>query len=668
MDKPFNLPEIRNSRFYSNTEEENQRYRQITSKIKMADIILLGGSLALTLSRAPACVLKQHRADNSSRRLSPLSISLGLSFSLFALSVLEAMPSSWLVALDNRVVGIGSITDDGSSRDDNEYLTLSHIYSMVLSLLAAYVLAICPSMAGVILLDRVFQLQNCNPVCCLPKERPVWLKLVSGVISFVAKTVLVFLSIFVTIVQRFWRLFCFKKRLSSISRDNGKSLPMTTIDAEKHAKRSRISMNCLNSRVYDLLLRRGGIILVGSMLGIAVTLLALHWLAPFIMQPKSLENWLAVGVCWMTSIGILLSQLINGFGSVSMPHSCLAGLYLEPIRPETVTKATIGLEKTKESLLARKQQLRDMRTATISPSNVNISTKVSRWNMGTSRTTKRTFSGLGEDIKQQKRVILEEVAFLERLVSEMTEDVEDMKYTQQMEADSRTTVGRVKSWLGVIFSVILLVRLYFAAMAIWRHWYSDIDAVDQTKKDPVTTSLLWLVGHNMVTEKEYDQFSQAISLLLTAILSGSQVRTFLRTIAAIHRRINHLFCNSSTTVRLTPRDDSSGGITDEPVAFPTRTGVYLHGLASLMGSYFLACVVMTKSMLPWQYRASFSGALGGLDAFVLHTDVITALFAMSAVASAIVLALLFGIQKSNSVRHNVSWKDDVTNSGRGSDA
>jgi len=383
-------------------------------------------------------------------------------------------------------------------------------------------------------------------------------------------------------------------------------------------------------------------------------------------------NTLALALSWVCAIGIVLSSLMNGFGSVSMPHSCLAGLFLEPIRPETVTKAVVDLEKTKESLAARKQMLKEITvTASITPNSTTSS--ASAGTLWTSkRTVKRSFSGIGEEVRQRKRTILEEISFLEPLIEEMQEDIEDMKYTQKMEAASRTISGRINSWIGVLFSVLLVTRLYFASVAIWQKWYSrhnhhQMDAADggngPRKSDIVTTMLLWMLGHNVVSERKYDEVSQFISLLLTAFLSFSQIRAFLRTVGALHRRLHHLCCPSQTrnsnNSRLSPRGDSSSSNDDGAVRFQTRRGVYMHLLAALIGSYFLACIILTKGMVPWQYRSSFSGALGGFDAFVIQSDLINVLFAFSALVSAAVLAMLFGIQKQNAMRHNVSWMDEL---------
>jgi hypothetical protein len=58
---------------------------------------------------------------------------------------------------------------------------------------------------------------------------------------------------------------------------------------------------------------------------------------------------------------------------------------------------------------------------------------------------------------------------------------------------------------------------------------------------------------------------------------------------------------------------------------------------------------MTKRILPLEYRASFSRAMG--SEFVVQTAVANSAFCASAVMSAVVLGMLFGIQRQNTKRH-----------------
>lgn len=647
---------------------------------------MVGAAISFAVSLSPKCLPSRSESNVRSPRryASPLSVVLGLSLGLFALSVMEATPSSWLLVLNNR---IADTTDDGSSRDDNDYLTVSFAYFIVLTSLCIYTLVVAPCAAGILIADRLLNRPVCNLFCCSLSERPWWIKFVWGLLAAVYRVLILATTLVYAMIKKCWKLIPSNagggmRRKDSNSGNN--SLPLTNLDAGMNARRSNAAITDCMDRLQELILYRSGSIVFGSILGVATNLGLLQWAAPFIIEPNSSGNSLAVALSWVCAIGIILSSLLNGFGSVSMPHSCLAGLYLDPIKPETISKAHVDLQKTQESLQERMEQLT---TVTLKPSSCNGTNSAAspkrpsklsaeRWVKGAwnfRKTVSGSFSGMGEDIAQRKRVLLDEISFLQTLVEEMREDIEEMKYTQAMEANARTTMGRIRSWFGMVLSVILLIRLYFAATSIWQHWHKDTLAssgvvttttVPTQKRDPVTTFLLWIIGNRVVTEKEYNNLSQFISLLLTAYLSLSQVRYFLRTLAAMHRRINLFFCgtvnrynNNSNNVRSEDTRSNDTLFPDEAVPFQTRNGVYNHLLAALMGSYFMSCIVLTKMMLPWQYRAAFSGALGGFDAFIIQSDVVNALFAFSAVVSASVLAMLFGIQRQTALLHTASWRE-----------
>ena len=64
----------------------------------------------------------------------------------------------------------------------------------------------------------------------------------------------------------------------------------------------------------------------------------------------------------------------------------------------------------------------------------------------------------------------------------------------------------------------------------------------------------------------------------------------------------------------------------------------------------MSCIVMTKRILPLEYGSSFSRSMGGNE-FVVQVAVANAAFCASAVVSAVVLGMLFGIQRQNTKRH-----------------
>jgi hypothetical protein len=130
------------------------------------------------------------------------------------------------------------------------------------------------------------------------------------------------------------------------------------------------------------------------------------------------------------------------------------------------------------------------------------------------------------------------------------------------------------------------------------------------------------------------------------------VRTFLRSATAVNRRLDHFFqtcyCKNGTKVDTSPEEQ-----------FPFATKLHAHVLGSLMGCYFLACIVLTKMMLPVEYRAEFSAALGGTEVFQIRTDAINAAFSLSAIVSTVTLGMLLGIQRQNTHRHIPRADDDI---------
>ena len=85
--------------------------------------------------------------------------------------------------------------------------------------------------------------------------------------------------------------------------------------------------------------------------------------------------------------------------------------------------------------------------------------------------------------------------------------------------------------------------------------------------------------------------------------------------------------------------------------------IFSHLVASLMCCYSLACVVLTKIMLPFQYRTGFSAALGVVEQhgtgelFWIKTLTANALFSLTALLSTLILAVLFGIMRANAHRY-----------------
>jgi hypothetical protein len=336
------------------------------------------------------------------------------------------------------------------------------------------------------------------------------------------------------------------------------------------------------------------------------------------MQPSLAEmQMLPTMVSWLCAVGLLLSSVLNGFGSVSLPHSCLSGIYLEPIGPEIIANAQVELHKASSALHTKRMEL-----TSDTSSSTDLSSMGMRWSMGS------------EESVQRRYKVQQEIDFLETLVEELGEDVREMKFAKVTAEMARTRMGRIRSWMGAVFSIVLLVRLYTSFTSIW--------LVTTTRRgDPITTAMLWLTGHHLVNQQDYNSISQCVSLGLTAFLTASQVQSFLRTVSALNVRLlrfyRKCYCSSRSSAELVSLNKKG-------------TQMYTDLLAALMGCYFLSCVVLTKMNLPLEYRSNFSAAMGGIN-LVAQNRVANSCFCASAALSATILGLLFGIQRQNTKRH-----------------
>ena len=392
-----------------------------------------------------------------------------------------------------------------------------------------------------------------------------------------------------------------------------------------------------------------------------------HYITWFLHNNKASYSplkWMVTMVC---AIGMIIASILNGFGCASLPYGNLVGMYLKPTSPIILAKVEEDYYYTLKSLEDKRWTLLDI-TQSSEPSG-------SRGTMSAFRDCCQSSSsnlyyhhgapsptnGIPTD-KQKLKQLRDEISFLENLVGDMGDDIEEMKHSQQLALAARTPFGRIRGVLGVIFSVVLVVRVVLAAYSfafIFRPRSSESGSnsflsstlqssslQSNSAKDPITNLILWLIGHDFVSQEQYNLFLQGTSLLLAGILSMSQIRNFLRVVSALWRKLSRLF-------------GISFGTMTTPGSNPIRNSV-MHSAPLLlssfaMGSYFLSCVVMMKMLLPIEYRSSFSAAVGSLD-FEFNTILLNMLFTASACTSAVVLGLLFGIQRNNVKRYHMEFQ------------
>ena len=570
----------------------------------MADLALLSASAVL-----PVCILGPVGVPSP---VPSVKIALSLSLALFSLTILEAIPSSLFVLL-------------GHDDDSRSYLTLTVAYRLLLWILSLLILVVLPSAVGARLVLSLERRGIDDPD--EQKYHSKW-KLKRRGFRYLGRGLRILLAI-PLVLSRILFNICHRKLMGRRTAESVLVMSNSGTDGGSRHGPPSPSVRTRESQWRNTT--------IGGICGVTIVMVVFWSLGSLIIQSPS-TNLLPRMVSWLCAVGLLLSSVLNGFGSVSLPHSCLVGLYLEPIRPEVIAKAEVELQKASSALADKRKELTLTLPSSTSSSSDLASMKRRTW---TGSTSKKVFGDFGEEETQRRQKVQRDIDFLESLVNELPSDIEDMKYAKLIGEQARTPVGKLRFHLGFIFSLILLIRLGTSFASTLRA--PDTSATHRT--DPITTALVWLTGHHLVSV-DYNALSQFVSLLLTACLSMSQVRTFLRTMSALNRRLLGFYRKCHCKPRKQNKSSMEG----------TQQS-YADFLAALMGCYFLSCIVMTKRILPLEYRASFSQAVG--SEFVVQTAVANSAFCASAVISAIVLGMLFGIQRQNTKRHIA---DDVIGS------
>ena len=358
---------------------------------------------------------------------------------------------------------------------------------------------------------------------------------------------------------------------------------------------------------------------------------------------------------WVThlcSIGVFISSIFDGFGSVSMIYGCVAGFFLEPMDDVTVQTAEQELQFITMKLEEKKKDLQLCLPTMIinggSNDNDRDSMSHSRcveWWKSRSRSSvseKSNDTSANYTLYESKK-LQQEVRTLEHLSRDLMDELEDTKYIQTTQSHRWS---QIRFWMGTIFSMILSIRLLFAC----RNLCFVVLPSSSSKNDPITTILLWLVGHHIVNQTKYNSTSQLVSLFLTAFLSFSQIRNFLRILQTVRRKI------SQKLHWMEQHPDMVVSSTSYPHSRLKLVWGCLQ--SSLMGCYFLSCVVSIKDNVPIQYQRSFRIALFGdskmTSSILLDSSLRNQTFVSSAFIATLMVLLSHSIQRKLSVRAKTS--------------
>ena len=664
--------------------------------------------LLLTASGSLGVWLPKPKTLESSRSV---KMALVLSLTLLSLSFLEAVPSHWMVLLEQT-----SIKADTNyvvlNRNDNSsggggvsaLLSITGAYQIVLWIVCGWIVVVLPGHIGGKILNDTEKWGKRKldvwDITSLLSAMPWWIRYAH---SFVSAVLCLLYRMMLGPAIRFVRRKLWRKSSDPIllltSNHNGSrhgsklgtkltegassvatTPPSVSVGSPSYSKRAqRMRLDMYFTRSY----------FVGACGGILVAMIFLRTLGPMFIEVHSRGSHvhfadgvsydeeslvtqssetqiLSTLVSWLCAVGLVISSMLNGFGCVSMPHSCLAGWSLETVKPDSIAKAEHEYRETERSMGAKQEALRTDSTllpSTVSSRRSTTGSTASSLTSSLFRTKSKpvgktggaAFSDLGESSHNRRQILQKEIRFLENLLAEMRVDISEMKDSYETALRARTPVGRFKRYVGFVFSIVLLIRLGTAVLSIVRGSLSSTSK----QSDPITLALLWLTGHDLVSQEDYDKISQGVSLILTAVLSVSQVRTFLRTAALVSGRLG-LFVNRCYTHNSTYEGSNAGNTgslstpskEQRPKSFvhAVYETIYAYVLAAVMGCYFVSCVVLTKMSLPIEYRSAFAAALGGMD-FTIRSSAIHLVFVLSTAVSAAILGILLGIQRQNTKRY-----------------
>lgn len=586
----------------------------------------------------------------------PLRISLLLSLLLFSLGVLEAVPSPWLMMfLRNHAQTRHATTlPHESSSEIRGRIAVSSVYRFLLWADCIFIAVIVPAALGNILIMRFIPRGNKEDGAHARRRMNNNYSFGSGMIRAlcVAQSLIRFVASVLLIIGGF--LVPQLKRFTP-RRHHQRGLPlvksvqsMGQMKPDTMTNESIISSKTSGSTKVTTQYSKRGIL--GCVLGLSCSYFSLRAAGRLVTEIDN-ENTIALKkvVSQICALGVLVSSVLGAFGSVSMPYTCLMGIYLPHVSDHSIKSMQNELQSVSQSL-ATLQSTRTLSSLGASGSSlaspVTNDTSVSR-DRGMSSFQKRCqslarahlSSGIPAD-EYEAAATKDEIEYLQNLHADIKDELFEMSLMQVQVKRSKTPVGRITGFIGIIFAVALLIRVGMAMVVAFGPGNRAGD--NNERSDPITIGLSFLLGFSMIDEVEHDSLQQLGSLLLSAFLSVSQINMFLRTMSALNRRMGCLWrrkCQSDFVAR------------DQRDKLLHSSSATSWLLAGIMGAFFLSGLVLMKMNLPRNLRGEFSSALKGSGDFFFDTRITNAVFALSSILTAAILSILFGIRRKSSNLH-----------------
>ena len=581
-------------------------------------------------------------------------IAFGLSLSLFGLTILEEIPISTQTLLSHQ-------------------WTLAFAYRITLWLLSIYILFVVPFVVGASAVDSLTHVFSSTISSTTKLSSLFHVTKRSRWVGFMLRSGLGL--IFIILKKVFYKGLswcCWPGRqdvaeeiVRSPSKDvYDNSPPVILVTNAKNWTVNSLSSTS-KSRDYSsyLLTSRQQVFgAIGGILGISLASEIFRMIGPLVVELPSTHETsiLFLIVSRICALGLLISSILNGFGSVSLPFTTIYGLSLQ-VRPEYIAKLENDLKRISEILSKKQNELKEDIPALNSLRSTNQSTMqgysgniFSKSSLLSQNKNSCGFSDLGLELRKRRQKLVIEIRFIEDLVRETALDLEELKYSQMTAAATRTTIGKIKSCIGLGFSIILLVRLFAAGYFIFRICSTSLNT-DYTshlhrksRSDVVTSILIWIAGRRHVSNNQYNMLSQMVSLALSAVLSFTQVTNFFRTLTSVHRQLSRFHkkknCVQYKNIWMMPLSKSYA---DKQ----SNINILWHITSALLGCYSVACIILIKMMLPERFSIAFTMALDETSIFTIHNFTPNTIFFSTAILTSAIFGMLLGIQRQNISKH-----------------
>lgn len=294
------------------------------------------------------------------------------------------------------------------------------------------------------------------------------------------------------------------------------------------------------------------------------------------------------GVSRVGVIGVTLMAILSGFGAVNCPYTYMS-YFMRHVTDADIAVVERRLMQTIELIIAKKKRI-----------SLSLRKQFEKQDKSKEKRFWNLFSIMSPSKDYENTSILKnEVSCLEELSQQLYIEAIDLHNTKQRLIFSKTLQGRYFDFLGHIFSIY----------CIWKIFISSVNIIfDRVGKiDPVTRSIEISV-HYFGIEFDVAFWSQQISFLLVGILIITSIRGLLITLTKFFYALSS---NKSSNIIVLV-------------------------LAEIMGMYFVSSVLLMRMNMPPQYREIISLVLGDLQFNFYHRwfDVI---FLVSALASIVVL-------------------------------